>query len=74
MSQTDLHEVLQFTLKKIRDIRRTVAAAGNAETLSDIDNLLGVASEETRRRLGMLERLNGGAARSAASPSDDLTE
>ena len=74
MSQADVREVLHFTLKKLGDIRRAVAANGYTETLSDLDNLLGVASEETRRRLGVLERTNGSAMQSVASSSDDLTE
>ena len=55
MDHSDIREVLRRTHVVLDDIRKAFAAGGHTEALQELDSLIGVAAQETRRKLVAIE-------------------
>lgn len=60
LAETDLLELLQNLKALFASAQKAVAFSGHHETMLEIDALIGVASEEVRRKIRSLELKRNG--------------
>ena len=55
MDHSDIRDVLRRTYAVLDEIRKAFAAGGHTEALQELDSLIGVAAQETQRKLVAIE-------------------